>query len=182
MPAGTGNIGAFDGCGVQRFPIESCVGRRAGGGNDRRRRRCACAAAEPGAAQRAALVLPERLHGTLLVGADRRRAGAQLFETAHAGAFGRMPERGERDQPGSTCASRRSARGRSSGPAAGDASGARTAAYDASGARRTAGPPRASRARRNARLRPRRSAGPAAPTTACIARALLRAARRRSRA
>jgi len=92
--------GAFDGCG--RFPVESCVGRRAGGGNDRRRRRCACAAAEPGATQCAALVLPERLHGALLVGADRRRAGAQLPEAAHASAFGRMPERGERDQSGST--------------------------------------------------------------------------------
>jgi len=125
--------GAFDGCGVQRFPVESCVGRRAGGGNDRRRRRCACAAAEPGATQCAALVLPERLHGALLVGADRRRAGAQLPEAAHASAFGRMPERGERDQSGSTgcrrCAcSGTSARGRSSGPAACDTSGARRTA------------------------------------------------------
>ena len=109
--------GAFDGRGVRGFPVEDCVGCRAGCGNDRRCRRRACAAAEPGAAQRAALVLPQRLHGALLVGADRRRAGAQLPEAAHVGALGRMPERGECDQSGRACAGRRSERA-ASAPAA----------------------------------------------------------------
>ena len=45
---------------------------------------------------------------------------------------------------------------------------------------RRALPPRASRARRSVRRKPGRSARPAAPTTACIARALRRAARPRS--
>ena len=106
MPTGTGNIGARDGCGVQRCSIEPCVGRRAGCGSDRRRRRCI--GPEPGTAQCAALVLPQRLHGALLVGADRRRSGAQLFETAHVGALGRMPERRERDQSGRADCHRRS--------------------------------------------------------------------------
>jgi hypothetical protein len=100
MPPGTGNEGAFDGRGVRGFSIEDGVGCGAGCSNARRCRRRAGAAAEPGAAQRAAFVLPQRLHGALLVSADRRRAGAQLPEAAHAGALGRMPERGECDQSG----------------------------------------------------------------------------------
>src|SRR4029079_14376534 len=128
------------------FPVKSGVAPHAGGGNDRCCRRRVCAAAEPVAAQCAALVLPQRLHGALRVGADPRRARAELPEATHVDALVRLPKRGGSDQPGNACASRRPracaskyARGNRSSGSSATSTATCAAANDASGARRSAG-------------------------------------------
>src|SRR5262249_62279134 len=63
-------------------------------------KRGACPEAQPGSDQCNATIMPQRLHGALLNGPDRWRAGPELFEAESVESLAGVPERRERNRAG----------------------------------------------------------------------------------